>query len=224
MRSSKGLIGLVLILASSSLMADVPANAQHARGLTGEVRATQGSDARRVLVMVDTFDDGSGDGIVDQWFVLEAAEPLAVVLRLPVADLVHVEGRLRIVSHADRRVYDFFVTGYEPAAPVPEYYTGVRHEGVGLSHSSGATNVPIAERSKRGRVRAEDECDYCDPLNLDPGGGEAGGTPSCDAGGSGSSSCSISRGTNSCSVTCSAGNYACCQVVSWGVSCKCHRN
>lgn len=220
------LVALVVLLACSTLLADVAANAQHARAFTGEVRTTQGSDSRRVLVMVDTFTDGRGDGIVDQWFVLEAGEPLAMVLRVPAADLLHVEGRLRIVSKADRRVYDFFVTGYEPTVPVPENFTSVRHEGIGLSHSSGETKVPIGERSGRGRVRANDECDFCDPLGLDPSGGESGGggTPSCDAGGSGSSACSISSGSHSCSVTCSSGNYACCQTVSWGVSCKCHKN
>ncbi len=49
-------------------------------------------------------------------------------------------------------------------------------------------------------------------------------TTTCDSGGEGSSSCSISIQNQSCNVECSYGYYACCNArVLGGLSCKCYK-
>jgi len=46
----------------------------------------------------------------------------------------------------------------------------------------------------------------------------------CDSGGAGSSSCSLTQGQFSCSVSCQTGNYACCNYGFAEPSCNCIHN
>lgn len=174
----------------------------------------------RIYVMVDTFKEGRGDGLVDRWFTLETAQPMddPIFAHLPVAQINHWAGALRIISHDQRLIFDLTVPEHERAAPVPEQYRATRIAGIGLSHTAGPTEIRIASEVSRGGVTTL--CDECGPIDLDPGGGGTGGT-NCDAGGVGATSCSAGTGTYSCSVACAAGYYPCCNVVVGGVSCKC---
>jgi hypothetical protein len=52
--------------------------------------------------------------------------------------------------------------------------------------------------------------------------GEGGGEASCDAGGPGAASCSVTNHDYSCQITCFAGYYACCMYASSsGPDCYC---
>lgn len=64
-----------------------------------------------------------------------------------------------------------------------------------------------AQLALRGRPPVDDPSIIFNP---DPGGGGWGGGAACSSGGPGSTSCSISGSSDSCSVTCEAGYYACC--------------
>lgn len=218
-----GMMGLVLLIGCNALVANPDGKAKHLRVDRGDV-LIRSSGPRHIVVLVDTF-AGGRDGVVDQWYILESAQPFTepVWVRLPVAELLHRDGSLRVTAHEQRAVYDFVVHGAEVAAPVPQGFAAVRNEGFGLSHGLGVTTVQLA-RFKPGAVTTlDEECPECMPLNDDWG---VGGTsaPSCDGGGVGSSSCSVTSGSNSCSTTCSSGYYACCQFTRTGVSCKCHLN
>lgn len=216
MRRAMTIVGCVLAIGCSAFAQP------HVLGTAGEVRIVQGSNARRVIVMVDT-QSSSKDGLVDQWFIFESAEALPVPNgHYSIAQIVYREGNLRLISHADRSIVDFVVDGHPFDTPVPHGYAAARFDGIGLSRSTGETRVPIV-RGNRGTLGTNCEGVDCDE-SLDYTGEGGGGGSSCDAGGEGSTQCSASSGTYSCSVTCAGGYYACCNVVVGGVSCKCRRN
>ena len=171
----------------------------------------------RVLVMVDTpaRRDVQPDGIVDQWFVLETAEPLVTPISEHLGDslLVHSAGVLE-VSSAERR-FEFVLEGHSR----PDDSMLTRVVGVGLSHHKGEkTGVRIADEVRRARVSTT--CMACEVLDPDPGAG--GGGASCSSGGPGATSCTATQQGNSCSITCATGRYACCNYGSEGSPfCRC---
>jgi len=112
-----------------------------------------------------------------------------------------------IMSETPRAFYVFGTTAAQSGAPrAPAGYDGAQYFGYGLNHEVRAA-----------RSRNSDE----DPFEHEPGNG-GGGTPSCSAGGVGSTSCTVTSGGNSCTASCASGYYACCNF--GPLSCRCYRN
>lgn len=179
------------------------------------------SDGVRIFVMVDTTLDRSvpSDGLVDQWFILETAEPIipAISAHLPGALLVHTPDTLRVSSPEQR--FELVLSNDARKAPLDGTLT-TRVVGIGLSRNvAESTNLRIADHVRAGRVTST--CEACDVLNPDPGSG--GSAASCGSGGDGATQCSASYGSNSCSISCSSGYYACCNALPGSASCRCVR-
>jgi len=180
------------------------------------------TNGNRILVMVDTILDKTAapDGLVDQWFTLETAEPpIPVFVHLAGSLIVHSPGALRISTAEER--FEFVLADSHRSAESNDAIT-TRVAGIGLSHNTGPTTISLASQiDRRGKVSSE--CDECGPLDTDPGGGSGGGA-ACGSGGAGSTSCSVTSGSSSCSVTCAAGYYACCNGIAGSTNCRCVRN
>jgi len=182
---------------------------QHVSSYLGDVLLR--SDGVRVFAMVDTILDRSAptDGLVDQWFILETAEPVMppISAHLPGALLVHSSGTLRVTSAEHR--YDFVLAGEERELP-GQGTLATTVVGIGLSHiKAEATTVRMADHSGRGRVSTT--CDACEVLDPDPDDGGSGGS-ACPSGGPGAIQCSARYSSNSGSVSCASGYYACCNA------------
>ena len=77
----------------------------------------------RVIVLVDTFQGSGRDGVVDRWFVLQAEEAVpALAEHLESAQIVHSPGSVRILSPANRVLFDLAVAGQQPGTEVPENF------------------------------------------------------------------------------------------------------
>jgi len=196
---------------------------EHVDISTGDVLLR--TNGTRILVMVDTILDRSvpPDGLVDQWFVLETGEP-SVPMSAHLADalLVHSAGVLRITTAEQR--FEFVVAGDTRNVPTPNGLEAIttRAVGIGLSHNKGQTTISIAQQLDRaGRISTD--CEACGVLDPDPGPGGSGGA-ACGSGGPGSTSCSVTSGGNSCSVSCAAGYYACCNGIAGDTYCRCVRS
>lgn len=190
---------------------------EHVASYFGDVLVR--SDGVRIFVIVDTTLDRSApsDGLVDQWFILETAEPVvpAVDAHLPGALLVHSADTLR-VSSPDQR-FELVLSNDARKAPADGVLT-TRVVGIGLSRNvAESTNIRIAEHARAGRIATT--CEACDVLNPDPGVG--GSAASCSSGGDGATQCSASYGSNSCSISCTTGYYACCNALPGSASCRC---
>jgi hypothetical protein len=174
------------------------------------------TDGDRVMVLLDTILDAGTppDGDVDQWFVLQTAEPVLtpVMAYLPKALVVHQSHALRI-STSDER-YEFRLDGPE----TPNAGMTTRITGIGLAHNTGTKGPRLRDQLDR-RGRVVEKCEWC--LQQDPGTGGGSGGTSCPSGGPGATQCSASHGTNSCSVTCATGYYACCQALPGAAYCRC---
>lgn len=205
---------LTVLLACGAAFAQERPRAEHVESYFGDVVLR--TDGARVIVMLDTNLDATtaSDGLIDQWFLLQTAEPPLVPVQAHLRDalVVHTPRALR-VSTSDHR-YELVIDS--PDTPVAPMAT--RIAGVGLAHHKAATGVRITDQlDRRGRVTATCEgCFYEDPF---PGGGSNSG--SCTSGGRGSTSCSASYGTTSCSVACASGYYACCNAVPGAAYCRC---
>lgn len=223
MKAATILVWFLLSLTCTTLAAAEPVRAtQHARGDRGEVLIYSGSP-NHIVVAMDTF-AGGADGYVDQWFVLQTdVTQQAMRVHLPIADVRFREGRVLVISEQKRIVYEFAISDAWPDPTMaPGGYQIMRTEGYGLSHNVASTDVRVRpEKAKGLAVKAQDDCEFCDPLNPDWGGGEGSGSGTCDSGGIGSTSCSVTSGSYSCSVTCNIASYACCQITASGVNCKC---
>jgi hypothetical protein len=208
---------MVLIGCSPVVVTADPGTGKHVESYTGEV-LIDSKDAR-VIVLVDTFKGSGRDGVVDRWFVLQAEEALpALAEHLETAQIVHSPGHLRIVSAANRVLFDLVVPGHQQPTEVPENFKATTVAGIGLSHNTGETTIRIPKIRRDGLTAFD--CEGCGPVDPDYGWGAS----SCASGGSGSVSCSASTGTYSCSVSCMNGYYACCNAMIGGVSCKCVKN
>lgn len=99
----------------------------------------------RVIVLVDTLEAGGRDGVVDQWFVLQAEEAMPPLAEhLENAQIVQSAESLRIVSHGNGVLFDLLVTGRGSAAEAPANFNTTRLEGIGLSHYKGETTIRIS--------------------------------------------------------------------------------
>ena len=168
----------------------------------------------RLVVAVDT-DLGKKDGFVDQWFVLQANEPVPETrIHLRAADVRYRDGLLRVISQPERTVYELAVDDALPGPPLEPEYMLVRTEGFGLSRNVGETTLRVAPD--------RDRCETCESLTQDWGeiGGHTGAS-SCTSGGLGATSCTVTNGSKSCTITCNSVSYPCCTITSSGVNCKC---
>jgi len=201
------------ILLSLLVCAPLLARPAHAQRDTGEVLIySDGLD--RLVVAVDT-DAGAKDGFVDQWFVLQTNEPAPETrVYLRVADVQFRDGLLRVISQPERTVYEFALDDADPGAPLTPEYMLVRSVGFGLSRNVGETTLRVAPD--------RDRCETCESLTQDwgeIGGGHTGGP--CTSGGLGATSCSVTNGTKSCTITCNSVSYPCCTITASGVNCQC---
>ncbi|HEX6099247.1 MAG TPA: hypothetical protein VF432_23235 [Thermoanaerobaculia bacterium] len=215
MRHSVAPACLMLLLACSPALAQ-PGHADRVENYLADVVVR--TDGDRVTVLLDTIVDAgtAPDGIVDQWFVLQTAEPVLtpVMVHLPQALVVHQPRALRI-STSDQR-YELLID--RPKTPDAAMTT--RIAGIGLSHNTGTKGPRLGDQlDRRGRVVTT--CDWCLTQDPGPGGGSGSGSTSCPSGGPGATQCSASYGTNSCSVSCASGYYACCQALPGSAYCRC---
>jgi len=99
------------------------------------------------------------------------------------------------------------------AQKLPQSYGSYKTiSGYGLSYQFG--DIPASALSYVGSVSPRKSARLA--WEEEDGGGAA----TCTAGGVGSASCSLGSGTNSCSVSCQSGYYACCT----GSGCTCKAN
>lgn len=137
-------------------------------------------------------------------------------------------GYVRVVGAGE--AFELFVEGTQTAEWNPAGARVWRWAGHGLSHTAVESNLAV-KRSRPDRSVTAEWCDAstdCDGGDTDGGGGTTpggSGTVLCDAGGFGSSSCSVTNpnGGGSCSVTCTSGYYACCNAALPYPKCKCIR-
>jgi hypothetical protein len=204
---------LLSLLAATHLIAQAPdSNRDRARREIGDVVIfNHGID--RLIVAIDTDITGA-DGLVDQWFVLQTLLPAAETrIHLRDADVVYKKDFVRVTSHQDKKVYELALEGADTSPAPNARFDVVRTEGFGLAHNTDDTTIRLSW----------DDCAGCESLTQDWGElGDDSGAGSCDAGGIGASSCSLSGG---CSVTCTSGHYACCRTLANGkTSCSCYLN
>lgn len=207
---------LLSLLAAAHVMAQAPGlNRDRARRDIGDVVIfNHGLD--RLVVAIDTDITGT-DGLVDQWFVLQTLLPAPEIrIHLRAADVVYKKDSVRVTSRQDRKVYELVLQGAGAGPTVNAQYTVVRTEGFGLAHNTGDTTIRVSS----------DGCADCDTLTQDWGElGDDSGAGTCNAGGFGATSCSLSEGNKSCSVTCAGNTYACCRTLANGnVICGCYLN
>jgi hypothetical protein len=206
---------MVLVLLSTALYAAKPVtagplpSADDYTVLAGKV--TIGTiDAHTIGVVVD--DGGPYRHIFRLW--MEASVNTFHVTSQSAS--VEFRGDELVVMAADQELFYALVTTFgdvhTPRQPVG--FTGARYVGYGLNHEIRRVVAQPAGKGRRIVALDLDNVDY------DLGGG--GGGAFCDAGGLGSSSCSISNTSGSCSVTCTTG-YACCTAATntSGAYCRC---
>jgi len=224
MRIAKGrLTGFFLVLWAISVSA-----------YAGGGRSAADYDVLRGTAVVKVFgehavvigiisESGKEEGNIDL-FRLETEgtlQPLSVVLNN--ASVEYRGGELVVMDAASQTFYTFSVRGSELTTPrSPAGFHSVRYVGYGLNHSIR----PMSEvRSSKGRAikTLGDPCEMTVCFfDDDPYGGGGGGGSSCNSGGRGSASCSITVNGSGCSVSCSSGYYACC--MQGGPNCYCYPN
>jgi hypothetical protein len=230
------------LLAGTLLAGPVPDSG----AIKGEV-AVEAVGVSGVAIYVDT----NGDASFDERFLLQSEEerqqaaddavpddgegrrlrqlPLRDALPLPLhfaaASVEFDAGSVRVIT--EERAIELFVDGARLAPWNPQGIRVWRQGGYGLSHTVGETGIAI---SRPGRLRdiTADFCDAssaCDPTGADSGGSSSGGGGGtlCDAGGPGSTNCSVTQNGSSCSATCALGYYACCMYAT-PPKCRCLRN
>ena len=193
----------LLLAAAVSIPARSPADYAILQGRVAIITRS----AQTVVIGVDT----DGDSLVDDlfWFLSTTAPALHVY-----ADKAAVEYRgdeLVIISADTGEMYAFSVGAPHVAQRgVPANGASASYAGYGLNHRMGADVNRISFPARRsGRVKTLDDCDfYC--IEYQDYGSGGSGSGSCDNGGLGSTSCSVTVNANSCSVTCTTGYYACC--------------
>jgi hypothetical protein len=205
MLSRFAVVSLILLLPGNSAIAQEADEALVMRGLIASTVVAGGS---AVVVTLDRHSPSQQpDGVVDEGFLLQfdsvGPNPL-----IPAGyGQVTVKAAFLAVTGQDGVVLAFVVAGREPGAlttraAIPlvglaryPYLAGLSHaEFVGRFSDICAPGAPMAPD--------------CEP---------------CDAGGIGSTQCSIGCFTGGCSVTCGVGSYACCKCVDIQPRCLCCR-
>ena len=180
------------------------------------------SHAHSVLTIIDA---NPRDGIVDHvfsWMTEQTPDSLRVSLRN--AHVRFERDQLRVSD--GNTIYVFSIGTASAAAPAGNGSATVFGNGAGLSHYWN-------EVANRGRLKdgpdgylvscggdSPDTGGFC----INDWGGAGGGGANCQAGGKPATSCSISAGSSSCSVSCPAGYYACCNIEMFSAECSCIKN
>jgi len=137
---------------------------------------------------------------------------------------IEFRGDELVVMAADQEWFYALVTNaadrHAPRQPIG--FSGARYVGYGLNHEIRPVAAHPAGNGRH--IAALDSCDDFDSctFSLDTDlGVSAGGA--CNAGGIGSTSCTISNSYGSCSVTCSSSSYACCTAATStsNANCRC---
>lgn len=207
---------------------------------TGSLRGDAAIEAygtRAVLVYVDTNRDNSFDHVfrlqiegtkperVDADVKLDretsSTIPPTLMPGLSYVGNASVEfapGYVRVVAGGE--AIELFVEGTQSAAWNPAGARVWRRAGYGLIHEVRETGIAVKKSGRERSITAEycDASSDCDPGDTDGGGTWTNGGTLCDAGGPGSTSCSVSNGGGTCTSTCGVGYYACCM---YGAPPKC---
>lgn len=214
------MLALIVISFAASLLA----GGDEPEILVGTVVIRPGSGPEPfVLIAVDVFYDGvKGDGIIDHVykFYTDASMP-DVECSFTMAFVQHEKGRLVVTAPTEKVKISFLLgSSSQPRSRGNGGTESVFAGGRGLSHYWGETvrgasirnNGPTTFMIGCGGSGDGAEC-FNDWDNSGGGGG-------CQAGGVGSTSCSLTVNGQQCSVDCHAG-YACCKYVNGSISCKC---
>ncbi len=185
-----------------------------------------------VAIVVDTNYDGYADELF--WFYAEVAPTLRAYSE---KSSIVFSGDELVVTSADTGETHIFSVG-RPRIAVRaggEVSSSASYAGYGLNHKMGPflNAIRIAATTTNGRLQAQGQVgtldcatdpDTCILYPDDGGGGGTGGT-TCDSGGPGATSCSVTRNDgNGCFVACASGYYACCiRNVLAPPSCTCRR-
>jgi hypothetical protein len=159
-------------------------------------------------------DFGGGDGIADR----EIPAPLY----FENATIEFAPGYVRVSAGAE--AFELFVEGTQSATWNPSGARVWRRAGYGLTRHDYESGIAIS-RPNRTRSITSEFCDAstaCDPDPTDGGGGSNGGGTLCDAGGPGSTSCSVTSHALTCTSSCGSGYYSCCMYGS-PPKCRCIR-
>lgn len=184
----------------------------HAEVITGRV-VIETAASGDVLIAIDVRNRvASGDGMAEHVFILQRQDMLLVEEDYPRAQVVFRDSSLEVRPPEPQAGYLFTLADvHDDVAPGVE-----RVEGFGLSRTRG--RFPIAssrgDSSPLSRISAHFEEQFKD------GGGGSGGA-SCQAGGQGATSCSLTCDSGPCSVSCSSGYYACCRCSGLQAYCTC---
>jgi hypothetical protein len=131
-------------------------------------------------------------------------------------------GYVRISAGSD--AIELFVEGNQVPAWNPLGARVWRRAGFGLAHEIAESGIAIKREGRKHGITAEycDATSSCDPGDTDGGtGGQTGGGSGatlCDAGGPGSTNCSVTVNGQGCTAACGTGYYACCM---YGTPSKC---
>jgi len=209
------------------LFAATAAAQQQPRDAIGSVVIQRGSGpAPFILIAIDAFGEGGrNDGVIDYIykFYTDAAAP-DLHYAFAVAHIDDLDGQI-LISAPVEQIRLTFANRDQKVAPA-------RNDGsteFAFTNGIGITRV-WGEHVNRGRMSHDGPAPYlfgcgdsvgsaCYPDVS--GGGGSGST--CSAGGCPATSCSVSNGKLSCSVTCPAGSCACCNYGSMlsDPSCAC---
>lgn len=213
-----------LLLTSVALGQDRPDRGTRREHTADEQFAAAGRVALRSINehFIGVVFDGRGEN-VHHLFRIWSNDALPSLLLSARDASIEYRGNELVVITADRQMY-IFSLGDAATAPqtIPAGLTLVTVRAYGLNHEIR----PIKAANHRAKVEASCDTDSC-VENLDFYYQEDAAPASCDSGGIGSSSCSVSDNNISCSVSCMSGYYACCKHTSWippqDQSCKCHK-
>ena len=212
---------VLCLLGWSPLMAAPAVDPAADVALFGEVVIDSAHDGRLVLIAVDADHEGRpGDGLVDAVFELRSLHGEPVSAHFTRANVESLGGTVRVTSPAERRGLFFSLApGTAAQKQAPHRPAGLDiveiPAGFELTRYTGPFDLGIAEFSHES-WRAYDAA-AASKDNKPPEGGviqpPQGGTCDCDAGGFGSTSCSItSPSGRACSTTCGGGFHACCNL------------
>lgn len=230
------------------------ASAEHAEVYVGDVAIDTDVSGRVIVALDEAARTAPPDGVVDRLFILQrkggsstelsrAVGLARVVFTGDELKIDPVDGGLALTLSVGRGeslsdLADVEAEERQRARAAGEASASVerrRLEGFGLAHVwGGLEGSPLdaiaAEREVAAREAAAASNRRVVGHNLvcGPDGGGSGNNVDCQAGGCGSSSCSVS-GCNefphSCSVECESGNFSCCDCpATGGAKCKCNSN
>lgn len=219
-------IAFCLYVMSSALHAAFPSPADY-DVYRGSISFRNFGDHMIGILLVD--EHGQAGGYVHLFRLWTETPVNPIRVDAPSAS-VEFRGRELVILVPEKQLfYTFVLSDAQFGAPTaPAGFTSTRYVGYGLNHEIR----PVVSKSRpaggRGVTATFDGiCDSpgvdCYIENPDPNGGGSGGGSTCDAGGSGANSCSVSNPTyGGCSIGCGTGYYACCVQASMFYAAHCY--